>query len=136
VAGIVTPSAALSAAMDVMDRDWAWGAADCCTSACEAFALLHGVDPMEAHRGTYADERGAVALVARHGGWEALCASCAASAGLRECAPLLAPVSALGLALIGKRHSLTLKVGAASWAGKGKRGFILITAGVVRAWCR
>jgi hypothetical protein len=136
VAGIVTPSAALSAAMDVMDREWQWGEADCCTAACGAFALLHGVDPMEAHRGTYGDERGAMAVVARHGGWEAMCASLAGSAGLRECPALLAPIGALGLARIGTRHSLTLKVGAASWAGKGKRGFILITAGVVRAWCR
>jgi hypothetical protein len=136
VAGIVTPSAALSAAIKVMDREWKWGSADCCTAACEAFALLHGLDPMEAHRGTYDDERGAVALVARLGGWEALCASHADAAGLRECPPLLAPLGALGLARIGTRHSMTLKVGAASWAGKGRRGFILITAGVLRAWCR
>lgn len=132
----MTPSAALSAAIEVMDRDWAWGTADCSTSACEAFALLHGVDPMEALRGTYSDERGALALVARHGGWEALCASLAADAGLRECPPLLAPIGALGLAVVGKRHSLVLRVGAASWAGKGICGFVLLTAGVVRAWCR
>jgi hypothetical protein len=136
MAGFVTPSAALSAAIEVMDRPWLWGVADCCASACEAFALLHGVDPMEAHRGTYSDERGAMALVARHGGWEALCASHAAAAGLGERSPLLAPVGALGLARIGTRHSLTLKVGASSWAGKGMRGFVLITAGVLRAWCR
>lgn len=135
MAGFVTPSAAASAVIEVMDRDWQWGAADCCTSACEAFALLHGLDPMEAHRGTYQDERGAMALVARLGGWEAMCEAVAAQAGLRAVAPLEAPVGALGLARIGQRHSLTLKVGVASWAGKGLRGFVWLTAGVYRAWC-
>lgn len=136
MAGFVTPSAALSAAIEVMDRPWEWGAADCCTSACAAFALLHGADPMEAHRGTYSDERGAMALVARLGGWEAMCAAVAGDAGLHAVPPQEAPVGALGLLLVGKRHSLTLKVGASSWVGKGRTGFVIVTAGVYRAWCR
>ena len=134
MAGVVSAQTALAAALAVMDRPWKWGTSDCSTAACEAFALVHGVDPMAGLRGTYTDATGAAAVVAERGGWEALCEALAASAGLRAVAPLEAPAGALGLAVWAGRHSLVFCVGS-SWAGKSLRGMALISAtGVGRAW--
>lgn len=49
----------IDAAEAAMLRPWKWGEADCCTSACDAFLALWGVDPMAELRGAYTTEAGA-----------------------------------------------------------------------------
>lgn len=68
--------------MDVMDRPWRWGAADCCTAACDVFLRMHGVDPMRSLRGRYSTRLGAMRHIMRAGGWLAMGDDLAARAGL------------------------------------------------------
>ena len=72
----------LAAALEVMDRPWRWGGADCCTAACDVFAALHGIDPMLPLRGRYASRAGALRLIAAWGGWLAMGDGLAERAGL------------------------------------------------------
>jgi len=41
------------------DKVFAWGRFDCALWACDVVLAITGIDPAEAFRGTYADERGA-----------------------------------------------------------------------------
>lgn len=78
----VTERRVLATAIDVMDRPFEWGVADCCTSACDVFLRLHGIDPMAPLRGRYRTERGARVHIARRGGFLAMANALAAEAGL------------------------------------------------------
>lgn len=72
--------------LDIMDRPWVWGQADCCTAASDVFAALHGVDPMAPLRGQYSTRAGAGRIIAAHGGWLCMCKHMVAQAGLAPCA--------------------------------------------------
>lgn len=82
----------MEVALDVMDRPWKWGEADCCTSACDVFLRLYGIDPMAPLRGTYRTQREAARIIARMGGFERMAATLAERAGLREVEPVAGAV--------------------------------------------
>jgi hypothetical protein len=90
----------MEVALDVMDRPWEWGKADCCTSACDVFLRLHGVDPMLTFRGTYTTKTGAMRLIARLGGFQEMVRTMAAKVGLVESDPLPGAIGASGDSLV------------------------------------
>ncbi len=124
----------MSAVMEIMDRPWEWGSADCCTSACDVFELIHGIDPMAPLRGLYSTEAGAARMIARRGGWLAMCDGLAVSAGLRQ------GVGAGGDIGIVRDAQGVLALGICTegelWMAKTERGFGSV-AQVIRAYtCR
>ena len=121
----------MATCMEVMDRPWQWGAADCCTAACDVFLRLHGFDPMEPLRGRYTTRMGALRQIARCGGWLAMGNALAERAGLQH-VPNGLPGDigiirdAQGVLALGIRTEM-------GWAGKTETG--LATAPqVVRVW--
>lgn len=56
-----------------MRGPFTWGARDCCTAACDAWAALWGHDPMGQARGTYDTAFGAARIIRRAGGYAAWC---------------------------------------------------------------
>ena len=72
----------MAVCLDVMDRPWCWGVADCCTAACDVFLLLYRVDPMEPLRGQYSTRLGAMRHIAQEGGFLAMGNRLADRAGL------------------------------------------------------
>lgn len=118
-------------ALDVMDRPWQWGVADCCTAACDVFARLHGLDPMEPLRGRYSTRMGALRQIARRGGWLAMGNALAARAGLQH-VPTGLPGDigiirdAQGVLALGIRTEM-------GWAGKTETGMATVPQ-VMRAW--
>lgn len=130
MAELITPRAALAAALDYMSAPWAWGSADCCTSACDAFAALHGVDPMACLRGSYGTFGGARRMIASFGGFVPMCEHLAARYHLR---PGTGAPGELGVVLLSNgRHALALGTGAA-WQAKSPAGTIAVP-GVLRSW--
>ncbi|NEX45180.1 DUF6950 family protein [Pseudotabrizicola algicola] len=118
------------AALAAMEHPWRWGTHDCCASACSAFALLRGVDPMLPLRGCYASANEASELIEAWGGWESMTEILGAMAGLRPCA---GGAGAIGLHRGGRSHSLVFGIGAGLWAGKSLRGMEVVKT-VERAW--
>ena len=120
----------IAVCMEVMDRPWQWGAADCCTAACDVFLRLHGVDPMEPLRGRYSTRLGAMRLIAQEGGFLAMGARLAARAGLAEVSGAPGDIGVvrdgLGRLALGIRTE-------SGWVGKTERGFATVP-GAVRAW--
>ncbi|MBB4207289.1 DUF6950 family protein [Roseinatronobacter bogoriensis] len=118
--------------MEVMDRPWHWGVADCCTAACDVFARLHGVDPMARLRGRYSTRLGALRLITQGGGFERFIAT--------ECriAGLIASSGAVGDVGVVRDGSGALALGVCTergWVAKSERG--LVAARMERAWsCR
>jgi hypothetical protein len=107
-----------------------WGASDCCTSACNVFAALWGVDPMQPLRGRYSSRAGAFRLIRAWGGWDAMTQRLALDAGLRR-GP--ATPGALGLLGTGRDRTLAICTAPGIWAGRIDGGFRQIRAEVA-AW--
>lgn len=103
----------------VMHGPWVWGSADCCTSACDVFQRLHGIDPMKPLRGRYASEAEAQALIRSFGGWRRMFRTLGAQAGLR------AGVGAAGeIGLVREAgYSLAIGIGHGMWAGRINGGY-------------
>jgi hypothetical protein len=116
--------------MDVMDRPWQWGAADCCTAACDVFAVLHGVDPMAPLRGRYSSRKGALRQVARHGGWHAMAEELAARAGL---VPSDGQPGDIALIMTGDTPALGICIEGRVFAGKSQMGMATVPD-CVRCW--
>lgn len=55
---------------------FSWGGNDCGAFAADAVAALTGSDPLAALRGAWADEEGAAAVIAKHGGLHRVAARC------------------------------------------------------------
>jgi hypothetical protein len=73
----------LAALIDAASRlPFEWGRADCCLFAADAVWALTQRDPAAAWRGTYMDESGAMAIVARAGGLDALVETGLSSIGI------------------------------------------------------
>ena len=106
---------------EVMLRPWAWGRADCCAAACEAFARVAGFDPMADLRGRYRTRDEAQALIAELGGMEGLAAHRASRAGLVEVQA--AVPGALGVGFTGKADSLLFWPAPGQWVTKSRRGY-------------
>ena len=111
---------------EVMLRRWKWGEADCCTSACDVFLRLHGVDPMEPLRGAYSSRTGADLLIDGGGGMEALAVSLARLAGLRE------GIGGAGEIGVGEARCFLIGTGE-GWVGKTANGFATVPR-AVRSW--
>lgn len=116
----MTPDKVLAAVDAVMSRPFEWGAADCCTSACDVFLQLWGIDPMAAIRAQYTGLRGAAALIQAHGGLPAMAEAIAAQTGLIEGHAIG------GLALSHDARSLLVCIEPGHWAGKSQTGFALV----------
>lgn len=122
---------ALEAALAAMDHPWRWGTHDCCAAASSAFLALNGIDPMMPLRGEYSSEAEAIALIEAWGGWEAMTASLADLAGLRQCQ---GAAGAIGLHKSDAgQFGLVFGIGSGKWAGKSARGMALVNS-VERAW--
>ena len=105
----------MEVALDVMDRPWQWGEADCCTSACDVFLRLHGVDPMAHLRGTYHTKTAALRLIAKFGGFQAMAHALAERAGLVPTEPRPGALGATS-------ESLVICARPCVWLGKTEHG--------------
>ena len=119
------------AVQDVMLVRWQWGAADCCTAACDVHLRVFGVDPMAPLRGRYASRGGALRLIRAAGGLVALAGDLAARAGLRPLADDLP--GALGVADMPGGQALLICLRPGLWAGKTPGGYATVT-GVGAKW--
>tara|TARA_R100001244_G_scaffold2541_7_gene3981 strand:- start:607 stop:993 length:387 start_codon:yes stop_codon:yes gene_type:complete len=118
MAGIV-----LARAIDVMDRPWEWGKADCCTAACDVFRALHGIDPMASLRGRYMTRREAHRIIRDMGGFVAMAETLAASAGLSAGH---GEPGEIGVAEHDGGLALVIAVGPGAWAGKTLTGMTTV----------
>lgn len=122
----------MAVCMDVMDRPWEWGAADCCTAACDVFQRLHGIDPMDPLRGRYSSRLGALRLIAQEGGWLEMGQRLADRAGL-----ILSggEPGDIGVIVTQGQFALGICIGK-TWAGKSETGLATVHE-FARAWtCR
>jgi len=116
--------------MEVMDRPWAWGFADCCTGACDVFSRLHAIDPMQPLRGRYRSKIGAYRIIRQMGGFVTMAETLAREAGLREGA---GDPGDIGVAEHDGGLALVIAVAPGVWAGKTLTG-MTTGAVAVRAW--
>lgn len=122
MAGTVTPQRVMAEVERILSRPFAWGPCDCCSAACDVFAALWGIDPMDPVRG-YAGPIGAARMMRRAGGLPMLAETLAEKAGLTV------GHASGGLALspgMGTRHALLICIMPGLWAGKSKEGFALL----------
>ena len=124
MARIISADAAMAAAERAMLRPFAWGAADCCTAACAAFADLHGFDPMAPWHG-YSTARDAARNLGRDP--VATIRTTLTRAGLVEGRA----IGGIGLTQYRGRPSLLLCVGPDLWAGKTEHGLALLRASIM-----
>lgn len=116
----MTPTQVLTTVDAVMSRPFEWGAADCCTAACDVFTVLWGIDPMAAIRSQYTGLKGAAALIRENGGLPAMAESIAAQTALSEGHAIG------GLALSHDARSLLICIEPGQWAGKTQTGFAIV----------
>jgi len=120
----------MDAVLEVFDGPFAWGRGDCCTSACDVFARLHGTDPMAPLRGRYASETEARVLIRSWGGWRRMTARLADMAGLR---PGTGAPGELGLVRLAGGFALAVGLGDGFWAGRIDGGFQTVET-LERCW--
>ncbi|WP_118138777.1 hypothetical protein [Oceanicella sp. SM1341] len=127
----------LAHALQVMDRPFAWGRADCCTAACDVFEALFGIDPMAELRGRYTTAAGAMRIIAGEGGFAALAERLAASAGLvpgqGAGTPGALGLSAPGAATGPQGRALLVCIAPGAWAAKSEGGMSVLPK-VERHW--
>ena len=124
----------MATCMEVMDRPWEWGAADCCTAACDVFLRLYGIDPMTPLRGRYSSRVGALRVITQEGGWQAM------AQGLADRAGLVASDGRAGdIGIVRTAEgdlALGICVARSVWVGKSERGLATVPK-VLKAWaCR
>lgn len=119
----LTPDDVLAVCDDLMAGPFLWGPRDCCSSACAVFACLHGINPMAALP-AYTGAQGAARVIAEAGGWDALTARLAATAGLSEGHA----VGGLALSLPDPRgrRSLMICIDTGLWAAKSQNGLAIV----------
>lgn len=115
-----------------------WGSHDCCLFACDGIRSQTGLDPAaKLFRGRYRDAAGAVRLVRKHGGIEAIAESVCRAHGFEELAsPLLAQRGDVVLVEVedGMKHAVGLCLGA-ECAFAGTDGLVMRgVAECCRAW--
>lgn len=115
----------------VAARPFAWGGADCMTTAADWVLCRRGVDPAAEWRGSYASERGAARILARAGGLEALVMRTAFACGLEQTdAPRPGDV---GVVDCGGRLVASIKTGI-GWAVKTPAGLWVARMPFRQAW--
>lgn len=118
-------------AANVMDAPWEWGVADCCTSACDVFEALHGIDPMAELRGKYDSQLGAAKEIIKRGGFIKMCESLAFQAKLEQGE---GKAGEIGVArLPDGNYALVIAIADNTWAGKTETGFVTVHE-VERSW--
>jgi hypothetical protein len=110
--------------LEVMDRPWKWGEADCCTAACDVFLRLTGIDPMASLRGKYATRHEANTIIQAMGGFEAMAVTLAERAGLQPSDGRPGDL-AVGCPS-GGVESLVICVSPGVYAGKTRTGVVTI----------
>lgn len=116
----ISPAAVMAAVERRMGGPWAWGLADCCSSATAVFADLHGIDLMAGLRGTYRGAGGAARLIRDEGGMMLIADRTAAFHGLR---PTAGRPGDIGLVLGGAGFSAAICIQHGVWAAKTTDGF-------------
>jgi len=113
---------------------FAWGLHDCALLAADVVLALTGTDPAGALRGAYSTEAEADALIAQHGGLEALAATLAAEVGLGDCAPTFAQRGDVALVTQGNMRALGVVVGDSVAVPAAQGLAFLPLASIQRAW--
>ena len=113
----------MATCMEVMDRPWEWGAADCCTAACDVFLRLYGVDPMAQFRGRYSSRVGALRIIAQAGGFIDLAQGFARSSGLVASD---GRVGDFGVILTGDEMAFGIRT-EFGWVGKSEGGLAVVS---------
>lgn len=113
---------------------WAWGSVDCSMVVADWAVANGGGDPLALHRGGYADEAGAVAIIVRRGGLLPIFSDGCARVGL----PRAAARSRGVIAVIGSLNVPT-RQWAAIWDGerwqvRNADGFVSFTAHALGMW--
>jgi len=121
----------MGAVFEVMARRWEWGVADCCTSASDVFARLHGVDPMAALRGRYSTAFGAARVIAAEGGFVRMCEAQASLAGLHDGNGAAGEIGVIRID--DKQLALAICTAPGIWQGKTLGGFAP-SREMVRCW--
>ncbi len=99
-----------------MAAPFEWGVHDCCLWAADCVRSLTGTDHAADVRGTYSDAAGALRVLARLGGVEAVAARAGAPV-----TPLGAAVGDVGLIVLDDRSLLAVCMGAV-WLAPGAQG--------------
>ena len=114
----------MAVALDVMDRPWEWGEADCCTSVCDVFFRLYGIDPMACLRGKYSTKLGAIRKINSYGGFIPMSKVLADQHDLHECEPKVGAIGAID-------SSLLICVKPDLWLGKTLHGLSPVSSASV-----
>lgn len=114
--------------LDVYETPFIWGLWDCCTSACDVFALMHGVDPMAPLRWLYRTRTEALALIRQWGGWRRMFVALTALAGLSEG---VGAEGELGLVKTEAGFTLATGIGGDWWAVKMDCGFKTVPGAIL-----
>ncbi len=128
MASVISPAEVLAEVERVMAAPWCWGSADCCTSACDVFLALQGLDPMAALRGKYDGAISAARLIRQRGGFVAVAEAMAHTTGLQvsNAQPGDIGLSMSGMAEGPERRALLICVQPGQWAGKTVQGFAIL----------
>jgi hypothetical protein len=135
MAGALTPDAVMEAVDRIMSVRSEWGSTDCCFSACDVFADLHGIDPMAPVRGVYSDVIGAARLLKDYGGFVSMAETLAGAAGLIVSDGRTGDIgiSSAGAGLGPERRCLLICAEPGVWAGKTELGYGIIR-NAERSW--
>ena len=107
-----------------------WGSNDCCLFVADGVRAITGHDPAADVRGKYRTERGALRMIQRFGGLQAIGAARFGA----EIAPAFAQAGDVGLLTIDDRQSLALCAGD-GWIGAGAQGLVRAPlAAATMAW--
>jgi len=116
---------------NIMFCPFVWGKTDCCTSACDVFNALHGIDPMQIERG-YSDVIGAIRVVQKWGDFPNMIDSLARIANLKPSVGLPGEIGyIISDGPIG--YALAICVESGAWAIKTQHGFAVVQ-NAERAW--
>lgn len=125
----------MDAVDDIMSQPWQWGQSDCTASAADVFHRLHGIDPMQVLRGTYADAFSAYRLIRQWGGMLEMGRRLAMIAGLRpgygEPGDIGVSFACASIGPEGRAAVICVQPGV--WAGKTTDGYAILTA-AERCW--
>jgi len=112
-----------------------YGAADCCTFACDWVLAIRGVDPMASWRSQYTTLAGAQRRMIERGGMIECVSAEMEAAGLKETIfPQPGDVGLVRQVHEGKEQTMLAIKTARGWACKAERGLVVAPLEMVRAW--
>ena len=124
----LTPDTVMETVERIMSVRSDWGATDCCLTACDVFAELHGIDPMAPVRGAYADVIGAARLLRTYGGFVSMAEALMGAAGLTVSDGRTGEIglSSAGVGQGPERRCLLICVEPGVWVGKTELGYGIV----------